>query len=205
MRTQLDQIPFFALIEKSAKLSEHFFSQLVAPAQRHLAQKYIVSFYPFETEPQINIEDEARREPFRVAYVRIDNWDLRQMSASAARRDQPGEWEDIEPKPQVRIFQPHVGQPVCAVSEVAMILVPGLAFTQQGYRLGRGAGFYDRFLTQYPQALRVGIAFSEQIVHEVPYEPFDQPLDIVLTDETVFKTNRFSEWLNHGKILDRNS
>jgi 5,10-methenyltetrahydrofolate synthetase len=204
MKNRLDSLPFFDLIEKSSKLRDHFFGQLVGPHAHQLNRRYVVSFYPFQSEPQINIEDERQNEPYRVAYVRIDDWKLRKMSASAARRDQPDEWEEIEPTPGTRIFQPHSNQPICSDDEMGIILVPGLAFSKNGYRLGRGAGFYDRFLERNPQALRVGIAFAEQLVTEVPYESFDQPLDIVLTDHGIFETNRFGEWKKHGKILLRN-
>lgn len=200
---RLESLSFFELIEKTDRLRDHFFRTVVHSSLSHFSGKYLVSFYPFETEPQINIEDEPMNEPYQVAYVRVDDWKNRLMSASAARRDQPGQWEDIEPVAGVRIFQPNLGQPRCLPDSIAAILVPGLAFSAHGERLGRGAGFYDRFLAQNPHALRIGIGFSEQILPQIPHEPFDQVLDIVLTDQSVFETNRFSAWKKHGKVLER--
>lgn len=203
MRRRLEAISFFDLIEKSESLRQAFFNQVITPNSHHLSLRYVVSFYPFETEPQINIEDERQNEPYRVGYVRIDDWSQRLMSASAARRDQPGEWEDIQPIEGTRIFQPNSGQSACRPEEIAAIIVPGLAFSRTGKRLGRGAGFYDRFLEKNPEALRIGLAFFEQIVDTLPHEDFDQDLDIVLTDQGVFETNRFGEWKKHGKIKNR--
>jgi 5-formyltetrahydrofolate cyclo-ligase len=65
-----------------------------------------------------------------------------------------------------------------------VLIVPLLAFDRRGYRLGYGGGYYDRTLA----ALRldhaitaIGLAFDEQEVAEVPFGPYDQPLDWILT------------------------
>lgn len=59
-------------------------------------------------------------------------------------------------------------------------VVPGLAFTQEGWRLGRGGGFYDRLLKATP-ALRCGVGLDEQILAQLPAEPHDVQLDFVVT------------------------
>ncbi len=64
------------------------------------------------------------------------------------------------------------------------VLVPGLAFDKKNRRLGRGAGFYDRFLTKLrSDTPKIGLAFSFQIVSQVPHEKHDVTLDRVLTDK----------------------
>ena len=66
------------------------------------------------------------------------------------------------------------------------VVVPGLAFTTDGHRLGRGRGHYDRFLAGVgPACLRVGVAFSEQVVDHVPVADHDVRLDAVVTDAVV--------------------
>ncbi len=65
-------------------------------------------------------------------------------------------------------------------SGVDWILVPGVAFDLAGNRLGRGRGFYDRLLSELP-GFRCGVAFDEQIVSELPAEPHDSRLDLVVT------------------------
>lgn len=62
------------------------------------------------------------------------------------------------------------------------IIVPLVAFDRAGRRLGQGGGFYDRTLAAYPDALRVGLAWSVQEVDEVPVEPWDAVLDAVVTE-----------------------
>jgi len=64
-----------------------------------------------------------------------------------------------------------------------LVFVPGLAFTREGQRLGRGGGFYDRFLTgRGANAIKIGICFEFQIVDFVPLELHDVVLDAVVTD-----------------------
>jgi 5-formyltetrahydrofolate cyclo-ligase len=64
-----------------------------------------------------------------------------------------------------------------------LVLVPGLAFSPDGHRLGRGRGHYDRFLaTLPPSALRCGICFSSQLVPSLPVEPHDATVSRILTE-----------------------
>ena len=62
-----------------------------------------------------------------------------------------------------------------------LIVVPGVAFDRQGNRIGRGKGYYDRFLCQHLDVKRIGICFDFQLVDEVPAEPFDIRMDEVIT------------------------
>ena len=63
------------------------------------------------------------------------------------------------------------------------VFVPGIAFDKRQNRLGRGAGFYDRFLKRVSKrASKIGLGFSFQIVPRVPTEAHDVRLDTVLTD-----------------------
>lgn len=63
---------------------------------------------------------------------------------------------------------------------IDLILVPGLAFDVGGGRLGYGAGYYDTFLVDHPEAFKVGICFRGQVVEEVPMENHDVFLDQII-------------------------
>ena len=64
----------------------------------------------------------------------------------------------------------------------SVALVPGLAFDKEKFRLGRGKGFYDRFLASAVDSLyKIGIGYSFQLVEKVPREPHDKALDLVIT------------------------
>ena len=62
-----------------------------------------------------------------------------------------------------------------------LIVVPGVAFDHNGNRLGRGRGYYDRFLCQHLSVKRIGICFDFQLVDEIPTEPFDIRMDEVIS------------------------
>jgi 5-formyltetrahydrofolate cyclo-ligase len=64
-----------------------------------------------------------------------------------------------------------------------VVLVPGLAFTPDGHRLGQGGGHYDRFLARLRgECVTVGVCFHEQVVTELPVEEHDILVDVVVTD-----------------------
>ena len=60
------------------------------------------------------------------------------------------------------------------------ILVPGVAFDARGHRLGRGRGYYDRFLTAHPHIYKIGVCFDFQKVDEVPTDVYDISVDEVI-------------------------
>ena len=66
---------------------------------------------------------------------------------------------------------------------VDLVVVPGVAFTAAGHRLGQGGGWYDRFLPGLrPGVARIGVCFAECLVDELPTEAHDVIMDLVLTD-----------------------
>ncbi len=79
------------------------------------------------------------------------------------------------------------GEPIAAET-IDVVLVPGLAFTPNGLRLGQGGGHFDRFLEHLPpEVVTIGVCFGEQIVDDLPIEPHDRPVDIVVTDRAAFR------------------
>lgn len=71
----------------------------------------------------------------------------------------------------------------CLPGELDLIVVPGVAFTPGGGRMGRGRGYYDRYLTQSAlRAAKVGVCFAHQLVDTLPVEPHDVPMDCVVTE-----------------------
>lgn len=61
-----------------------------------------------------------------------------------------------------------------------LIIIPGLAFDEQNYRLGYGGGYYDNFIVNHPLAKKIGIFYLEQKTDQIPTEPHDIQLDRVL-------------------------
>lgn len=86
----------------------------------------------------------------------------------------------LQPKREFfRIYPPHI---------LDLVIVPGVAFTTQGYRLGRGGGYYDDFLNQLePKTFSIALAFEMQILNEIPLEKKDIPVDCIITEERVIQ------------------
>jgi 5-formyltetrahydrofolate cyclo-ligase len=83
------------------------------------------------------------------------------------------------------VLEPIAGKPI-PVDLIDLVIVPGLGFTPTGHRIGRGMGFYDRFLAQHEfMGTSCGLAFEEQIVEEIPVLDHDMPLSMLVTDRGV--------------------
>ena len=87
--------------------------------------------------------------------------------------------------PGIREPDAGTGKPI-PTDLIDLVIVPGLGFTPAGYRIGRGMGFYDRFLAQ-PEFVGVscGLAFEEQIVPALPVLDHDVPLSMLATDRAI--------------------
>ena len=92
---------------------------------------------------------------------------------------EPGVWGIREPDPAVCA-------PV-APSDVDFVLVPGVAFDARGGRIGYGGGYYDRLLAEVSEGTAlVAAAFAVQLVEEVPMEPGDRQVDVVVTERRTY-------------------
>lgn len=88
----------------------------------------------------------------------------------------------LEPTPAICADESRRLQP----SDVTVFVVPGLAFTPTGNRLGYGRGYYDRTLEAAPSSKTIGIAFDVQIVSDVPMDTYDRPVQYVTTESRLF-------------------
>lgn len=69
---------------------------------------------------------------------------------------------------------------------IDLMIIPGLAFTKDGKRLGYGGGFYDRYLRDF-KGLKIGYCYEEQVCDEVPIDSYDIQMDVVVTNKTIYK------------------
>jgi 5-formyltetrahydrofolate cyclo-ligase len=80
------------------------------------------------------------------------------------------------------ILEPKPGTNPVDLARLDLVVVPGLAFDAAGGRLGKGGGFYDRFLAQPGlRAAKVGVGLDVQVVESAPREAWDVPLDALIT------------------------
>jgi len=91
----------------------------------------------------------------------------------------PGVWGIPEPRPDVCRAVP--------LEEIDFVLVPGVAFTARCERLGYGGGFYDELIGRFSRRpALVAAAFSLQILPTLPVSPADQPVDLIVTEDTTY-------------------
>ena len=72
------------------------------------------------------------------------------------------------------------------VSNNSLVIMPGVAFDKMGNRIGYGRGYYDKYFSSYSDLYKMAIAYSEQIVEEIPADNLDVKADCVVTDENVW-------------------
>ena len=86
-----------------------------------------------------------------------------------------GQWGIWEPTDEAPLLSDY--------SRLDLVVVPGVAFSSDGKRLGRGKSFYDRFLPLVPRAAFVGVCYPCQVVEQIPADPWDIGMDIVCCGE----------------------
>lgn len=145
----------------SARLRSALFS---CPAWR--SARVVYGFWPLASEPDWlgsgGIPDKV------LAFPVTDGVDLRFVTGGTM---EPGVHGVREPRGG-RVAEP-----------ADLVLVPGLAFDRSGFRLGRGRGFYDRWLGGQTGVRTLGLAFSCQVVETLPCEPHDLRVEAVLTED----------------------
>jgi 5-formyltetrahydrofolate cyclo-ligase len=81
--------------------------------------------------------------------------------------------------------------PLVHLSDIDVAILPGLAWDRAGRRLGRGGGYYDRLFADFPAVpLRVGLFFATQEAVTIPEDPWDVPLDVIVTESEVVRIVR---------------
>ena len=99
---------------------------------------------------------------------------------------------ELEPG-RLGVREPASGQEL-PLERIELFVVPGLGFTADGRRLGRGGGYYDATLEAAPAvSRRVGLAFRDQIVSELPTAPQDMAMDLVVTEVETLR-GLFRSW-----------
>lgn len=156
--------------EKMQKSTMLALALLLHPVVR--SAKSLALFSPLPDEPQIGEIIELLAQERKVLLPRVEGSVMR--------------FYEFVPKMLAKgsygIMEPMSGEPFpCA--EIDAIVVPGVAFTADGRRLGRGKGFYDKYMSQEGfSAYKIGVCYAEQLRQELPCEQHD-----VIMNEVVYK------------------
>ena len=87
-------------------------------------------------------------------------------------------WDSLERSRSFGLYEPTLDHKAVAPEQLDLLIIPALAFDSEGYRLGRGKGYYDRYLAQ-TKARRIGVSFGLLRPRHLPTEPWDLPMDRV--------------------------
>jgi len=169
IRVRLAALTPEAKAEKSAALC-----RALAHTREWIAARTVGFFAPLDSEPNVDLLWAVLGER-TVCYPRIHGEDLvfiqvpgREALLESAR------WNLLEP--------PHRDEHVVEVGDMDLFLVPGVAFTADGHRMGRGKGYYDRLLAHPAfRAHAFGICYAEQLVPHLPMEDHDRPVGRVFS------------------------
>jgi len=168
VRQALKQMTAEALAQESEALAGH-----LSAHPRFVAAKRILLFYALPDEPQTaGLLDAFYLQKQLFLPVVIGDFSLEVRAYQGRESLRVGRYGILEP----------TGDVLTAMDATDLIVVPGVAFDPQGYRLGRGKGYYDRLLSQpaFATAYKLGYCFNVQKVAAVPHEAWDVRMDNVL-------------------------
>ena len=154
------------IVSRSEKLGE-----LLTRSEAYQAAKTVYGYLPYNQEVRtVPMLEQALRDGKKVAVPKIYGDTMKFLYLDDLSK--------VE-KNEMGIPEPIADEPV-AEDKTALVLMPGLAFTKQGDRMGYGGGFYDRFLAEEPDHPTLALCYAFQIVDTLPTEEFDIPVDTVL-------------------------
>ena len=181
LRTLLRQQRRALSAQDVRKNSQRIAARLCAQAMFHQARQ-ILLYSPDENEVETEgLWQAACRRGIDVYYPRVT---ADKQEVEFVRR------HDNEPLiPGVfDILVPPGENLLTSVAQTDLVLIPGVGFDQNGHRLGRGRGYYDRALSgALAGALRVGLAHECQVVAHIPIDPHDERVDYIVTEKRLIE------------------
>ena len=168
-------------VQKQAQVSSAFASvSYLEEFLKHCAPANSIwgGFQSLSPEPSISWEQILPSQNLQWAFPKV-------VSDTAIEFYQA---QSFKPHPKFGMLEPDLtnAQPVSSEA-MAGVLVPGLAFDNRGFRLGRGKGYYDRFLKDF-KGLKVGLCSHKLFVlGPLPKDSWDVEMDYIITDEFIFK------------------
>ncbi|MCB9616271.1 MAG: 5-formyltetrahydrofolate cyclo-ligase [Sandaracinus sp.] len=171
MRAVRKGLPREARAERSRKIGERL---LEVPELA--SAKVVAAFVAIHGE--VNLAPAVQRLRERGVAIALPRVDLEEQ-AIVLHAHEPG---DVLDESGFGVPEPSPDAPRVDLASVDVVLVPGLAFDPNGFRIGYGKGYYDQLLPTLPNAFRLAVGYDFQLVVEVPSLPHDVPVQAIVTD-----------------------
>ena len=145
----------------------------------------VLLYSPIKSEVDItSVALAAIRSGKRIAYPRChDDYTVSFHYVDSINDLKPGKYDIPEPDGDLPVFE----HDSVTKKENCICLIPALLFDREGYRVGYGKGFYDRFLADF-KGIKIGVAHSGFVTERVPRGKFDRKVDMIVTDKEVILT-----------------
>lgn len=170
LRAELAKMPASARAAASAAICTCLRSQPIWKQARHILFFSSLADEP-DTWPLVSEALALRRNVVLPRYLPAENRYVLHSIHKGPRALEPG---------QFGILEPTLACPEVDPKQLDLALLPGIGFTLDGGRLGRGKGYFDRLLAEVP-GFKCGVAFDCQVTAEIPMEPHDVRLNCILT------------------------
>jgi 5-formyltetrahydrofolate cyclo-ligase len=155
-----------------ARLSKHI-QESVISTKEFKSAKVVGAYYAFGSEVKTDlILEKARALSKKIALPSVEGESLAFYEMSSGKYLVKGRFGIMEPLP----YGP--------VDEIDLLIVPGIAFDKNGYRLGYGMGYYDKFLAK-KNVFSIGLGYSLQLLESLPKGKYDKRLDAIATEEGI--------------------
>lgn len=160
-----------AMTEEQINAASARLGELFAATEQYRNAKTIYGYLPYNQEVRtVPMLEQALKDGKRVAVPKVYGEEMKFIYMTDLTQIEKG---------YAGIPEPVADAPV-ADDPAALVLMPGLAFTKSGDRMGYGGGFYDKFLAAEPSHPTVALCYGFQMVDQLPTEQYDIPVDLVL-------------------------
>jgi 5-formyltetrahydrofolate cyclo-ligase len=185
------------MAQESAAITDHLHSAGLVDAARRMAI-YVHCAKLREVDTTAVLAEALERRDARVYVPRVQDKDANMHFLHITSME-----NDLVAVPPYGIREPTPTEPTTGLpredvshvsAPIELVVMPGLAFDSSGRRLGRGGGYYDKFIdvcrrraeeNSWPSPLLVALAFRAQMMDQVPVDNLDQPVDIIVTADGV--------------------
>ncbi|MGO3751557.1 MAG: 5-formyltetrahydrofolate cyclo-ligase [Peptoniphilaceae bacterium] len=178
MLEKRDSLDFKYLKDASSKIYKNFIK-----SDLYKNSENIFIFVSYKKEVDTHELIKYALKDSKNIFVPIVNRESKTLSFSHLKN-----FDDLQPS-YMGILEPTIETRNIVDPNLAdLVVTPGLAFNQEGYRIGYGGGFYDKFFSSIEsKPIKLGIGYSIQLVDEIVHDDLDQKLDYFLSDKGLYK------------------